>query len=210
MSELEIIQSRRAEIESFLKSNDDTYLRMLNKIRMRLGIYLGYERTNFSIEIGIMNEIMGDILDGTRTWDMEKSTIEQVLWSNINSEVFNFARKEKKYVFIPSAEYADNDNNIRGMDLLINCPPVDIEGEIDAKAIEAFCFDKIFKDDDDAQIILDEMMKCKKQKEIADYLGIPVKKMEMKIRSIRSKIRMQLPPYLLENIPVDLKNKIRN
>ena len=209
MSEIEIIQSRRAAaIGSFLKTNGDTFLKMLNKIRKLLRIYLGYKGTNASIEKGIMNEILGDIIDGTRAWDMDKSTIEQVLWANINSEVFNFARKEKKYIFIPAAEYEENENSIKGMDLLINAPPEDIEGKIDTDAIENYCMNEILKDEEEAQIVFMEMCENKKQKQIASELGLSVEKTKGLIRNIKRKISKQIPYHLIENLPHDLIDKI--
>ena len=216
MSEIEKIQSRRAAaIDSFLKTNKTAYWKMLNRIRKLLGIYLGYERTRTSIAKDIMNEIFGDIIDGTRAWDMEKSTIEQVLWANINSEVSNIARKEKKYVLIPAFDYEENDNdnennnhNPKGMDSLINTPPEDIEGKIDTNAIEDYCMNEILKDDEVAQIVFMEMCEDKKQKQIAAYLGYSIEKTKVILRNIRRKISKQIPYHLIENLPIDLIDKI--
>jgi len=211
MSEIEKIQYRRAAaIDSFLKTNGDTFLRMLNKIRKLLRIYLGYKRTNASIEKGIMNEILSDIIDGTRAWEMEKTTIEEVLWANINSEVFNFARKERKFVFIPAAEYEDNEKSNAGMDSLVNTRPEDIEGKIDSDVIENYCLNEILKDDDDAQIVFMEMCENKKQKQIASELGLSVEKTKSLIRNIKRKISKQIPYHLIENLPHDLIDKILN
>ena len=210
MSAIEIIQSRKAAIESFLRTNGETYWRMLNKIRKLVGMYLGYERTNLSIEKGIMNEIFADIIDGTRAWDMEKVSIEQALWANINSEVFNFVRKEKKYTFIPAAEYGETEDTIKGMDMLINTPAEDIEGKMDRVAIEKYCMNEILNDDDEAQLIFLQMCENKKQKQIADYMVMPVEKTERLIRNIRRKISKQIPYHLIENLPNELIEKILN
>ncbi len=211
MSAIEIIQSRKAAIESFLRTNGETYWRMLNKIRKLVGMNLGYERTNLSIEKGIMNEIFADLIDGTRAWDMEKVSIEQALWANINSEVFNFVRKEKKYTFIPAAEYGETEDSIKGMDLLINTPAEDIEGKMDRDAIEKYCMNEILNDDDDeAQLIFLQMCENIKQKQIADYMRMPVEKTERLIRNIRRKISKQIPYHLIENLPNELIEKILN
>ena len=205
MSKIEIIQSRRAAaIQTFLSKNGDTYLRMINKIKKILGTYIGFERVNSSLAAEIMNEIFSDLIDGTRTWDMEILTLEKVLWKNVNSEISNFVKKEKRYTLTPSS----NDDVDNDMDTLISTQPEDIEGNIDAEAIEAHCFDVIFKDDMNAQIILNEMLKGIKQKEIAEDLGMNLNEVKVIIRNIKRNISKKIPYHLIKNLPEDLIDKI--
>jgi len=152
------------------------------------------------------------LIDGTRPWDMDKHSLEQVVNQNLRSEISNLAKKEKRYVIIKDFFDEDNedDNYNTEMDKLVHTQAEDIEGKMDAEAILTFCNDKILKDDEDGKIVLDEMLQGKKQKDIASYLGITVEEAEVHIRRIRRKIRAELPSSLLKNIPENLINKMPN
>ncbi len=205
----ELNQGRRAKAVSLFLANDQkTYLDMIYKTQKMLGNFLGFDDSIPSLAEGIMHEIFGDIIDGTRAWDKDKWKLEQVLWKNIFSEVSARVKKEKRYVLSPDCDDGDSEGAIKSINNLINTPPEDIEGNIDAETIEEFCRDKILIDDEDAQIVFNEMLTGKKQKQIADYLGITVEVVENTIRNIRRKIAKQIPFYLIENLPIDLKDKI--
>ena len=209
MNEIELNQAGRAKaISSFLDTKRDTYLKMISKTRQLLTIYMGQGSLQFFNAEDIMHEIFSDIIDGTRTWDMDKWELEQVLWNVIYSEVSNLAKKERRY--IPALNSPDEDDTEAGMDKLVSTPPNDIEGSIDAEAIENYCMDVILKDNIDAQIVFNEMITGKKQKQIAEYLGISIIKTEDTIKYIRKKIKAQIPFHLIENLPFDLKDKLLN
>lgn len=201
---------RKTKIYDFLDTKKAVYLNMLDYAGKLLGIYLGagFAKTNFAE--GIMNEIFGDLMDGTRSWDMDKINIEQVLWKNIPSEVSNFAKKEQRFVPADTSVNEQNEDSNSYMDSLINTPPKDIEGTIDAVTIENYCVNNILTDDEDAKIVFDEMMLGKTQKQIAEYLGLTIREAENIIRRIRRKLSSNIPYHLLENLPVDLIDKIIN
>jgi len=68
----------------------------------------------------------------------------------------------------------------------------------------------ILKDNEDAQIVLNELLLSKTQKQIAEDLGLSVRESEYTIRKIRRNVSAQIPFHLLENLPADLKDKIIN
>ena len=200
---------RTESISVFLRTKKDTYLKMISYIRKLLAVFFGSDFDLTKKAEGIMNEIFGDLIDGTRAWNMGSCNLEQVLWMDIKSEVSNFIKKEKRFVIASCGSSGDEngDGNIE-MDSLINTLPEDIEGGIDADYIENYCRDEILKNDEDAQIVFNEMLIGKKQKQIAGYLGLPENKTENIIRKIRRTISKQIPFCLLENLPPDLKDKI--
>jgi len=204
-----IVKQRAEAVEFFIKNQKDTYLNMVYKTKQRLGMALGFSLRIITLAEGIMNEVFSDIIDGTREWNMEKYKLEQVLWMNIKSEVSARVKKEKRFVPTMAASNADEDDG-KCVDDLINTKPEDVEGSVDAETIESHCFDIILKDDEDAQIVLNEMLKGKTQKEIADDLGLSIRESESKIRSIRRRVSRQLPRYMLENLPKSLITKILN
>lgn len=204
-----IVKQRAEEVEFFIKNKKNTYLNMVHKTKQRLGLALGFSPRITTLAEGIMNEVFSDIIDGTREWNMEKYKLVQVLWTNIKSEVSARVKKEKRFVPIFAASEA-NENNGKCIDDLINTKPEDIEGTIDAETIQSYCFDTILGNDEDAQIVLDEMLKGKKQKQIAEYLGTTPDEVEIKIRNIRRTVAKQLPQYMLENLPKSLITKILN
>ena len=67
------------------------------------------------------------------------------------------------FMDIHENESGDNNNDI---DSIINIEPEDIEGIIDAESIERYCFEKILNGDRMGQIILNEMLEGKTQKQI--------------------------------------------
>lgn len=205
-----ITKQKALAVESFTKNQQDTYLNMLYRTKKRLGIALGFSSRVTTIAQGIMNEVFSDIIDGTREWDMEKLKLEQVLWMNLRSEVSARVKKEKRYLPTPVISEKGEDDPGRSIDDLVNTKPEDIEGAVDAKTIESYCFDVILKGDEDAQIILNEMLTGKKQREISKELGISLDKTETTIRNIRRSVSKQLPPYMLKNLPEKLITKILN
>lgn len=205
-----IIKLRALAVESFTRNQQDAYLNMLHRTKKRLGVALGFSSRITTIAQGMMNEVFSDIIDGTRKWDMEKLKLEQVLWMNLKSEVSNRIKKEIRYIPTPVVNDVGEDDSGKCIDDLVNTKPEDVEGTIDADTIQAYCFDVILKGDDDAQIVLDEMLKGKKQKQIAEYLHTTPDKAEIKIRNIRRRIAKQIPNYMLENSPKSLKFKILN
>lgn len=208
----ELNQRRRAEeISSFLEIKAETYLKMIKRINKLLSFYLGEDKADTIRAEGIMHEIFCDIIDGTRKWDMKKFNLEQVLWTDIRSEVSALAKKEKRYVltYTPQSEEGNNDD-LNAMDNLANTSPDAIEGMIDAETLENYCRDVILKDDIDEQIIFNEMLTWKKQKQIADELGISVEKAEKSVRNIRRKISKQIPYHMIKNLPIQLIDKILN
>ncbi len=205
-----IIKQRALAVESFSKNQQDTYLNILYRTKIRLGMALGFSSRITTIAQGIMNEVFSDIIDGTREWDMERLKLEQVLWINMKSEVSARVKKEIRYIPTPVINDTGEDDTGRCMDDLISTKPEDVEGTIDANTIESHCFDIILKDDEDAQIVLNEMLNGKKQKDIADDLGLTVRETEAKIRSIRRRVSNQIPHYMLKNLNKSLITKILN
>lgn len=195
-------------INNFVKQCPKIYLGMINRAKKLLGLYLGFGEKYTSLAEGIMHEIFGDLIDGTRKWDVKELKLEQVLWTNIKSEVSNRVKKEKRYISTPAGKSVEYEQAEKNFDEIIVTPPDDIEGQIDAKELEDYIMNVIFKDDEDSQIILSEMLLVKKQKEIAEYLGLTVDEVEYKIRNIKRKISKNIPRYLLDNISTELKTKI--
>jgi len=204
-----IVRQRAKAVEFLIKNQKDTYLNMVHKTRLRLGMALGFSPRVTTLAEGILNEVFSDIIDGTREWNMEKYKLVQVVWMAAKSEVSARIKKEKRFVPAQTVSKADEDNN-KCIDDLVNTKPEDIEGSVDAETIQSYCFDTILKGDDDSQIILDEMLKGKKQKQIAEYLGTTPDEAEIKIRNIRRTIARQIPQYMLENLPKSLITKILN
>ncbi len=200
---------RFSVIEEFISNHHDIYLKMIDWAQSMLCDFLGPQFIKSNTGEGIMHEVIGDLIDGTRKWEINKFTPEQMLWGNIRSEVSNVAKKEIRLV-PTSKSPGDNDEYNDDIDKLINTPPEDVEGLIDADEIENHCRDVILKDDIDAQIIFNEMLTGKTQKQIAEYLGLNVDKVESSIRTIRRKISRQFPRHLLQNLPIDLKLKMLN
>lgn len=203
-------KQRAIAISTFIEQQQNTYLSILHRTKKMLGMYLGYSKKNTSLAEGLMNEVFSDIIDGTRKWDMEKLKLEQVLRMNVKSEVYARVKKELRYLSTPVVSNGYDEEPGKTFDDLINTPPADIEGKIDADAIENYCCNVILKDDLDAQIVFNEMLTGKKQQQIAAYLGITVEQAEIIIRSIRRLISKQIPNHLIENIPKQLKLKILN
>ena len=209
MENSEQAKCRHSLIKEFINNNHDTYLNMIDWAQSMLCDFLGPQFIKSNTGEGIMHEVIGDLIDGTRKWEINKFTPEQMLWGNIKSEVSNVAKKEIRLV--PTGKPpGDNDEYNDDIDTLINTPPEDVEGEIDADEIENYCRDVILKDDIDAQIIFNEMLTGKTQKQIAEYLGLNADTIESSIRTIRRKISRQFPRHLLQNLPIDLKLKILN
>lgn len=202
------IKQRTYAIESFIKNQKDDYLTMLYRTKKRLGLALGFSSRVTTIGEGMMNEVFSDLIAGTRKWDMEKFKLEQVLWMNLKVK---FLQELKRKRFVPTMVISEADENDgKCVDDLINTKPDDVEGSVDAETIQAYCFDTILKGDDDAQVVFDEMLKGKTQKQIAEYLHTTPDKAEIKIRSIRRKISREIPRYMLENLPKSLITKILN
>ena len=128
--------------------------------------------------------------------------------ADYRSEISNLAKKERRFVSANKPGNGENDDADPDFDFLINTRPEDVEGSIDAVAIEDYCMNTILNDDEDAQIVLNEMLSGKTQKQIAEDLGLTVRESENIIRKIRRNISSQIPFHLLENLPVDLKDKI--
>lgn len=209
MENTEQAKCRLSLIEEFIKNNRDIYLKMIDWAQSMLCDFLGPQFIKSNTGEGIMHEVIGDLIDGTRKWEINKFTPEQMLWGNIKSEVSNVAKKEIRLV--PTGKPpGDNDEYNDDIDTIINTSPEDVEGEIDADEIENYCRDVILKDDIDAQIIFNEMLTGKTQKQIAEYLGLNTDTVESSIRTIRRKISRQFPRHLLQNLPIDLKLKILN
>jgi hypothetical protein len=205
-----IVKQRALAVESFSKNQQDTYLNILHRAKIKLGVALGFSTRVTTIAQGIMNEVFSDIIDGTRKWDMEKLKLEQVLRMNMKSEVSARVKKEIRYIPTPALNETGDDDTGRCMDDLINTKPEDVEGTVDAETIESYCYDIILKGDEDAQIVFNEMLTGKKQQQIAKELGITLDEAETTIRSIRRKISRELPRYMLENLPKLLITKILN
>jgi len=205
-----IIKQKALAVQSFIKQQPDKYLNMVHNAKMRLGAALGFNSKTITLAEGIMNEVFSDIIAGTRAWDMEKHKLEQVLWMNMKSEVSARVKKEIRYIPTPAVNEMGEDDTGKSFDDLVYTKPEDVEGTVDAKTIESYCFGVILKDDEDAQIVFDEMLKGKKQKQIAEYLGTTTEEVEIKIRDIRRKIARQIPHYMLENLPKSLITKILN
>ncbi|MCL5028604.1 MAG: hypothetical protein M1480_06240 [Bacteroidetes bacterium] len=233
MENTEQAKCRLSLIEEFINNNRDIYLKMIDWAQSMLCDFLGPQFIKSNTGEGIMHEVIGDLIDGTRKWEINKFTPEQMLWGNgdlidgtrkweinkftpeqmlwgnIKSEVSNVAKKEIRLV--PTGKPpGDNDEYNDDIDTIINTSPEDVEGEIDADEIENYCRDVILKDDIDAQIIFNEMLTGKTQKQIAEYLGLNTDTIESSIRTIRRKISRQFPRHLLQNLPIDLKLKILN
>lgn len=207
----ELNQRRRAQALSlFLDTKQAKYLEMVARTGSLLRIALGADKACTLSAEGIMHEIFCDIIDGTRVWDEDNYNLEQILWTNIRSEVSALTKKEKRYVLTSNSQEGDESESNQGMDEFINDKPDDIEGNIDAENIENYCSSVILKDDEDAQIVFNEMLTGKKQKQIAEYLGISVEKAETTIRGIKRKISKQIPFHMIENLPFKLINKIIN
>lgn len=205
-----ITKQKALAIKSFIDQHPVTYLNMVNKAKLRLGSALGFNSRTATLAEGIMNEVFSDLIAGTREWDTEKLKLEQVLWMNMKSEVSNRVKKEIRYIPTPVINEMGEDEQGRSIDDLVHTKPEDVEGTVDAETIEAHCFDVILKDDLDAQIIFDEMLKGKKQQQISKELGITLEEAETKIRSIRRNIARQIPRYMLENLSKSLITKILN
>ena len=205
-----IIKQRALAVESFTKNQQATYLNILYRAKIRLGMALGFSTRVTTIAQGIINEVFSDIIDGTREWDMGKLKLEQVLWMNMKSEVSARVKKERRYIPTPVINDTGEDDTGRCMDDLINTKPEDVEGTMDADNLENYCAKVILKDDEDAQIVFNEMLNGKKQKDIADDLGLTVRETEAKIRSIRRRVSKQIPHYMLENLNKSLITKIFN
>ncbi len=209
MNDLIKQECRRKAIQYFINSNRKSYLDMVEYARKELGIFLGLEFMKTCKAEEIMNEIFGDLIDGTRAWDMNKFKLEQIMWGCIDSEVSNLAKKEKRYVSVDIPHNNDDEDGNPKMDILINTKPQDIEGSIDADIIEKHCRDVILGDDEDAQIIFNEMIKEHKPKSISLDLGITADEAEITIRKIRRRISKNIPYHLLQNLPEDLIEKIQ-
>lgn len=205
-----ITKQKALAIKSFINEQPDTYLNMLHKAKLRLGLALGFNTRVTTLAEGIMNEVFSDIIAGTRKWDMEKHKLEQVLWMNLRSEISARVKKEKRYLPTQVVSEISEDEQGRSIDDLVNIKPEDVEGAIDAKTIESYCFDIILKDDEDAQIIFNEMLEGKKQQQISKELGITLEEAETTIRGIRRKIAKQIPRYMLSNLSKSLREKILN
>ncbi len=197
-------------ISSFLVTQPGAYLNILNSIRKQLFICLGSDNGKIHCAEEIIQEVMGDLIDGTRSWDMKKYNIAQVLRMNAKSEISNLVKKECRYILTGNNPGRDDDDPDGDMDKLVNTLPDDIEGSIDAEEIENYCTDVILRDDEDAPYIFDDMLEGKTQKQISVNLGIPLNKVENTIRKIRRNISQKLPIHFLENIPLELKLKILN
>lgn len=204
------LSKRMERIQDFLDTKNDVYLKMLESTRKKIGVYFGSGFSKTCKAEVILHEVIGDLIDGTRDWDMDKYKLEQVLWMNIKSELSNLAKKEKRFVSAGNPVNGENEESNSDFDSLINTPAADVAGSIDADAIENYCTDVILKDDIDAQIVFNEMLTGKTQKQIAEDLGLTVRESESIIRKIRRNISNHIPFHLLENLPVDLKDKIIN
>ena len=205
-----IIKQRVLAVESFSKNQQDTYLNILYRTKIRLGMALGFSSRITTIAQGIMNEVFSDIIDGTREWDMGRLKLEQVLWMNMKSEVSARVKKEIRYIPTPVINDTGEDDIGRCIDDLINTKPEDIEGTMDADTLEDYCAKVILKGDEDSQIVFYDMIKEKKQQQISKELGITLDETETTIRSIRRRISREIPRYMLENLPKSLVTKILN
>ncbi len=197
-------------VTAFLSAKPERYLAMVYNVEKRLKFYLGEEKVSTALAKEVMSEVIFDVIDGKRKWDMNKFSAEQVLWYNIPSEVSALVKKELRYVPINGQTADDDDDNSNSIENLASTPAEDIEGNLDAENIENYCLDVIFKDDLDAQIVFNEMLKGMKQKQIAEDLGISIEQAESIIRNIKRKISKQIPYHMIENIPFKLKDKILN
>lgn len=199
-------------VKEFLEQKGNEYLRLIKIIEFQLLRKLGkkYKRTNTAEDI--FQEILCDLLDGTRAWDVDSKSLQEVIKFNISSEISNIRKKEMRIQLLSCQNENDgnDDFDYNGLDELINTKPEDIESIIDTDSIRRYSIDVILQDDPDGQIVLDEMFKDKKQKQIADYLGISVDEAEIIIRRIRRKILKEIPPYLIEIFPDDLMTKYIN
>lgn len=195
-------------IKDLIKKRPNDYLRMLRKTEILLSISLGNKYNETIRPQGILNEVFSDLIDGTRAWDMEKLSLDQVVFMNIRSEVSCLAKKERRFTTYEENTDEENENSINKLDNIIYTEPPDIEGEMDAKAMQDFIFNEILKEDDEGGLVLIEMLEGFTQKEIAEKLGTTVDKTEVHIRRVRRKIISHLNNGLFENIPRSILSKI--
>lgn len=206
----ELNMKKAHAVAAFLNAKPERYLAMVYHTEKRLKFYLGEEKVTTALAEQVMSEVINDVIDDTRKWDMSKYSAEQVLWYNIRSEVSALVKKERRYVPVNGRIADVDDDNNNSIEDLASTPAEDIEGNIDAGNLEKYCLEIILKDDVDAQIVFLEMLQGKYQAEIADYTHYKVEEVEKIIRSIRRKISKQIPYHMIENIPFKLKDKILN
>ena len=206
----ELNMEKAQAVTAFLSAKPERYLAMVYNVEKRLKFYLGEEKVSTALAKEVMSEVIFDVIDGKRKWDMNKFSAEQVLWYNIPSEVSALVKKELRYVPVNGRIEDVDDDNSNSIENLASTPAEDIEGNIDAGNLEKYCLEIILKDDVDAQIVFLEMLQGKYQAEIADYTHYKVEDVEKIIRSIRRKISKKIPYHMIENIPFKLKDKILN
>ncbi len=181
------------------------FLRMTDYTHRLMLVRLGKEFMKTNKAEDILHEVIGDLIDGTRAWDMEKITIKQAFYMNIKSEVDWLVKKERRYYSIKEDEDTDDENYKPALNKITSPAYFDFDGEIDAERIKDYCFNEILKDDEDGQIVLDEMLNNMKQKQIAEYLGISVDEAEVIVARVRRNIRKKLPVSFLLNTPEYLR-----
>jgi RNA polymerase sigma factor (sigma-70 family) len=197
-----------AAIKELIEERPEDYLMMIKKTEKTMTAYLGKDSAKTFRAQDVLHEVFGDLLTGTRKWDMEKHTLEQVVFMDMRSEMYNIARKQKKYITLGGKNNESDDFN-QEMDKIIYTRPPDVEGSIDAEELRRSIFEDIISDDEKGKLILTEMILGKPQKQIASELGMSVEETENHIQKVRRRIRKNLPKEKIENIPDDIINEMK-
>jgi hypothetical protein len=197
---------KRREIRKLIYETPKRYLNVLKFTENQMMTALGKENIKTQRAEEMLHEVIADLIDGTRKWDPEKHNLEQVMMMNLKSEIDGLKKKEKRYILVDTCE--DEETGCSMIDKLIHSPPLDIEGGMDAEELLNYIINVIFEGQRTEQTVVYELTKWKTQKQIAKYLNISVDKAEILIAKVRRNIRKKLPISYLENIPINLLNKI--
>jgi len=135
----------------------------------------------------IVNEIIEKVIDGVRTWDMDRVTdINKFMYMQILSVVDNKFNKEKKLV--ASDAYNREDDSFYTINNIPNNPELDeIYKQQDIMEAFARCYNEIEKDTEMGLVFL-SWKDGKESREIAEEFGLTVKEVE----AIKQKIRRKL------------------
>lgn len=147
----------------------------------------------------IVSNIIKAVLDGTRTWDMDKvSSIDAYMMTAIKSEVWNAKQKSKRSSSIDDLMNHDMEEDAKNelTPEIEDKKAIDLARHLENKNLFELCY-KALEENEDHQLVFLAMKDFgySDNKGIAEYYGLPVEKVVYIKREILKKLYSIISRY---------------
>ncbi|MBK9097332.1 MAG: hypothetical protein IPM14_04255 [bacterium] len=147
----------------------------------------------------IVSNIIKSVLDGTRTWDMDKvSSIDAYMMTAIKSEVWNAKQKSKRSSSIDDLMHHDIEEDAKNelTPEIEDKKAIDLARHLENKNLFELCYNAL-EENEDHQLVFLAMKDFgySDNKGIAEYYGLPVEKVVYIKREILKKLYSIISRY---------------